>query len=131
MNGVCARQRRHARVIHLREDRYGIPYRSSHLSHSADAIGAVYRSFWRWLNSDCSPYMQNTVQVWSGSSWVTIWQTAGPPAVFDAAWTEQVFDVTAHASAAFRVRFGYQVSSGGVFTVSSWNVDDVTLAHCL
>lgn len=45
----------------------------------------------------------------------------------DSAWSQQTYDISAYANAALRVRFGHQVTSGGVFTVSSWNVDDVTV----
>jgi hypothetical protein len=86
---------------------------------------ALQLSFQRWLNSDYTPFMQNRVEIYNGSAWVTIWQTGGSPPVFDSAWTPQSFDITAYQSAALRVRFGYNIGSSGVFTVSSWNLDDV------
>jgi len=84
-------------------------------------------SFWRFLNSDYTPYMQNKVEVYNGSAWVNVWQTGSSPGWQDAAWTFAVYDVTPHKNANFKVRMGYNIGSSGVFTISSWNVDDVTV----
>jgi hypothetical protein len=86
--------------------------------------GSVTLQFQRWLNSDYMPYMRNTVEVFDGSTWVTIWSTGGSPGVRDDTWTLQSFDVTAYKSSSFQARFGYSIGSLGVYTVSSWNVDD-------
>ena len=43
-------------------------------------------------------------------------------------WTYQQFDVTAHKNAGMRVRFGFDIASQGVYTIGSWNVDDVQVA---
>jgi hypothetical protein len=93
------------------------------LSYSA----APLLVFWRWLNSDYLPYMQNVVEVFAGKSWVKLWETGGSPGVADAAWTFIQYDVAAYANPEFRVRFGFRIGSGGVFAVSSWNVDDVMI----
>jgi Ca2+-binding RTX toxin-like protein len=71
--------------------------------------------------------MQNTVDIFNGSSWVNLWSSGGSPGVQDNAWTPQQFDISAHKSASTQIRFGFNVTSGGVFTVSSWNVDDVKI----
>lgn len=91
------------------------------------AAGAVWLSFHRWLNSDYTPFMQNVVEVYDGVNWVTVWSSGGPPGVQDAAWGAHAYDVSAYVNAAFRVRIGHRVDSGGAFTCSSWNVDDLTL----
>jgi hypothetical protein len=101
-------------------------YMTSPIINAAGAT-KLYLGFWRWLNSDYLPYMQNSVEVFNGSSWVVVWQSGSYPAVQDAAWSQQSFDISAHANANLRVRFGHMVGSAGVFTVSSWNVDDVTV----
>ena len=82
-------------------------------------------SYWRWLNSDYTPYMQNKVEVYNGSTWVNLWTTGGPPGIADSSWTHHDYNVTSHKNAAFRIRIGYIISSGGVYTISSWNLDDV------
>jgi hypothetical protein len=91
--------------------------------------GTVWLGFHRWLNSDYTPFMQNVVEVWNGTAWVSLWATGGSPGITDSSWTAQAFDVTAHKHAAFQVRFGFNIGSSGVYTCSQWNVDDVILAN--
>ena len=83
---------------------------------------------WRWLNSDYTPYMQNSIDVFDGAVWQTLWLSGGAPSVFDAAWMQMNFDVTPYANAAFQVRVGFNVNSSGAYTVSSWNVDDIRIS---
>jgi hypothetical protein len=92
------------------------------------APGQVYLEFWRWLNSDYTPFMQNSIDVWNGSAWVNVWLT-DIDATEDAAWTKQTFELTAYKNAALKVRFGYLIGSGGAFQVGSWNVDDLVIAN--
>jgi len=84
-------------------------------------------NYYRWLNSDYTPYMQNNFQVFDGVSWQTIWQSGSAPGIQDSAWTPQTFDLTAYKNSAMQLRFGYEVGSAGAFTCSGWNVDDVAL----
>lgn len=86
----------------------------------------VYLDFWRWLNSSYTPYMQNSIEVWTGSAWAPIWQsdTIG---IQDTSWTRITHDVTAYKSATFQVRFGFTTGDARVYSVSSWNIDDVRL----
>ncbi len=91
------------------------------------APGNIYLDFYRWLNSDYTPYMQNFVEVYDGASWVQIWASGPSPGIQDNSWNLQTYDVTAYANAAFQVRFGFLIGSTGVFTISSWNLDDVML----
>jgi hypothetical protein len=96
------------------------------------AAPAVYISYYRWLNSDYSPYMVNQVQVYDGSNWATLWQSGGSPGIADSSWTKVELNVTAYKSATMRVRFGFSIGSSLVYTCSQWNVDDVlvTSASC-
>ncbi|MCK6588485.1 MAG: hypothetical protein HUU21_16095 [Polyangiaceae bacterium] len=98
---------------------------------NTDVMGPVYLEFWRWLNSDYTPYMQNTVDVWNGASWINIWSSGPSPAVQDAAWNHVSYDITAHKNAAMKIRFGFDIQSSGVFTVSSWNIDDVVVGNAV
>ncbi|MRG95133.1 hypothetical protein [Polyangium spumosum] len=93
--------------------------------------GSLWLSFYRWLNSDYGPYMTNTVDVFDGNAWVNVWNSGGPPALKDAAWTLVTYDLTAYRNPQMRVRFGFEVGNGGVFTVSGWNLDDVTIANAV
>ena len=84
-------------------------------------------SFWRFLNSDYLPYMQNKVEAYNGNTWVNLWQTGSSPGWMDSAWTFADYDVTAQKNSNFKIRIGYNIGSSGVYTISSWNVDDVTV----
>ncbi|HSN97928.1 MAG TPA: hypothetical protein VLS89_06505, partial [Candidatus Nanopelagicales bacterium] len=98
---------------------------------NTDVPGPLYLEFRRWLNSDYTPYMQNFVEVYNGTAWVVVWQSGGSPAVRDNQWLKQSYDITAHKSVNMKVRFGFSVGSTGVFTVSSWNLDDVVIANAV
>ena len=89
----------------------------------------LFFEFARWLNTDYTPYMQNKVEIFNGSSWVNLLPSNfnDSPGVQDSAWAPQQFDISAYKSASTQIRFGFNVGSAGVFTVSSWNVDDVKI----
>ena len=87
----------------------------------------LFFEYARWLNSDYTPYMQNTVDVFNGSSWINLWSSGESPGVQDNAWTPQKFDISTYKSASTQIRFGFNVGSDSAFTVSSWNIDDVKL----
>lgn len=89
----------------------------------------LYLTFRRWLNSDYSPYMVNTVEVYNGLTWVSLFASGASPGVQDAAWTLQQFDITAHKNALMQVRWGF-TSSTNALTVSQWNLDDVAIQYC-
>ncbi|HEU0123714.1 MAG TPA: hypothetical protein VFQ91_24500 [Bryobacteraceae bacterium] len=80
--------------------------------------------FERWLNSDQAPYMTNSVEVWNGTRWETVWQAERGERLEDSSWTHQSYDITPHQNAALRVRFGFS-RQPGAFVGSSWNLDDV------
>lgn len=108
---------------------HAMSYLTSPAINLSGAAGSVYLEYWRWLNSGVLPYMVNAVDVYDGSAWVNLWTTGAGPAVADSAWQRVSFDVTAHKSATFRVRFGFSIPQvSGMPTVSSWNVDDVKLS---
>jgi hypothetical protein len=90
------------------------------------ALPAVWMSYWRWLNSDYSPYMTNTIDAWNGSAWVNVFAT-GSAGTIDGAWTYFEYDLSAHANAAMQVRWCYAIGSSGVFDSSGWNIDDVSI----
>jgi len=106
---------------------HGFAYLTSPVVDTSQAT-TVHLEFWRWLNSDYTPYMQNAVEVFDGNGWVTLWQSGSSPGVQDAAWTKITFDLTAYKSALMQVRWGFKIGSSGVFPVSQWNVDDVLIA---
>ncbi len=89
----------------------------------------VHLVFWRWLNSDYTPYMDNDIEVYDGSSWITVWTSGGQPAIADASWTRVSIDVSPWANPSMRVRWGVTVGQSGAFVASSWNLDDVALVN--
>ena len=90
-------------------------------------IANPYLGFQRWLNSDYTPYMNNYIDVYDGTTWQNIWQSGPSPSIFDAAWTPQTYDLTPFSNPLLQFRIGFDIGSTGVFTVSSWNVDDVSV----
>jgi hypothetical protein len=104
-------------------------YLTSPAINVANVSGPLWLGFYRWLNSDYTPYMQNVVEVWNGTAWIKLWETGSFPGVTDSSWTQASFDVAAYKNNAFKVRFGFLIGSSGVYTVSQWNVDDVILAN--
>ncbi|REJ47775.1 MAG: subtilase [Microcystis flos-aquae DF17] len=107
---------------------HGFYYLTSPVINTSTA-NQLFFEFARWLNSDYTPYMQNTVEIFNGSSWVNLLPSNfdEAPGVQDNAWTPQQFDISAHKSASTQIRFGFNVTSDGVYTVSSWNLDDVKI----
>jgi hypothetical protein len=100
-------------------------YLTSPVINTASATSPVVLEFYRWLNSDSAPAMANRVEVFDGSSWQTVWQSAA--SVQDNSWQRQQFDVSVYKNANMRVRFGFNVAAAGGSAVSSWNLDDVTI----
>jgi hypothetical protein len=94
---------------------------------NAGGFANLELSLWRWLNSDYTRFMQNQIEVYNGVAWQVIWQSGPPPAVQDPAWTNVLYDVSAHANPNFQIRIGFNIDSGGVYTCSGWNVDDIEL----
>ncbi len=116
---------------------HGFYYLTSPIINTS-GTGAIMLDFWRWLNSDWYTWMVNSIEVYNGTAWVTIWSE---PHVFvngdtsetilDAAWTNVTHDLTTYKNANMRVRFGFktQVDAGSWF-MSSWNLDDFVVRRC-
>lgn len=108
---------------------HGFRYLTSPAFDTTGVVGPLMLGFARWLNSDYTPYMQSTVDVFDGTSWQSIFASGGSPGIQDGAWMNFSFDVSAFSNSAFRVRFGFNVGAPGAFTCSGWNIDNVTLSH--
>ena len=109
---------------------HGNYYLTSPIINTAVA-GSVYLKFQRWLDSDYTPYMANVIEVFNGSTWVAIWQS-GASGIHDVSWQTITHDITAYKNASLRVRFGFSIGSSSVYSVGSWNIDDVqvTIGNC-
>jgi hypothetical protein len=132
-------------------NQHGFYYLESPPFDTSQAPGSVFLSFWRWLNSDYTSYMQNSVEVFNGATWVVLpyGRTGGSPGVRDSAWINQgvppgapsqptnsaqyptQFDLTPYKNSQMRIRFGYQIGSSGAFTIGSWNLDDIKVSSAL
>lgn len=88
---------------------------------AAPAASLVFR---RWLQTDYLPYMESTVEVFDGSSWVLLY-TNGNSGNYDTDWSTQSYDLTPYSNPWLRVRFGFQIGSTGVYSVGSWSVDEI------
>jgi len=109
-------------------DLHGYYYLTSPEIDTSAAEGTLTLQYQRWLNSDWAPWMNNRVQVHDGTGWTTVWESGGY-IVADASWRTVTHDITAYKSSAMRIRFGYNVGNDYAYTVSGWNLDDVTLIH--
>ena len=89
--------------------------------------GTVTLEYWRWLNSDHLPYMNNVVEVYDGTSWSRLWVSPFSGYIQEDAWSQHLFDLTLYKSTDTRIRFGFSINNTGAFTVSSWNLDDISL----
>jgi hypothetical protein len=94
--------------------------------------GKLVLRYQRNLVSDYPPYMRNTVEVFDGTAWVTLFDT--PPNIewADTGWTEVSHDITMYANAQLKIRFGFGLTSMGAFVdMPSWSIDDVQILHYL
>ena len=107
-----------------RRERDDEPIRSgtSRARSSRSANMDLGLEFWRWLDSDVALDMVNTVEVYDGANWITLWASGG---ITNHQWTEQGFDLMAYRSAN-ELPIGDSVGSAGAHVVSSWNIDDVS-----
>lgn len=86
----------------------------------------VSLEYFRWLNGDNTPFMNQVIEVFDGTQFQRVFETgANPPA--DAQWTFHQMDLTAYKNSQMRIRFGHNVAASGAFTVSGWNIDDVAV----
>jgi hypothetical protein len=112
---------------------HAMEYLTSPAVDVSAAPGKVVLTYYRWLNSDYTPYMRNVVEVFDGAQWVEVWASGTTP-IWDSppvgqGWTFMSHDVTAYKNAGLMVRFGFEVGFAGVYSVGSWNLDDVKLLN--
>lgn len=110
---------------------HGYYYLTSPTIDTSAATGSVWLGYWRYLNSDYTRFMNNRVEVFDGATWHVLWESGPSPGIRDSAWTQHAYDMSAYKSSQFRVRFGFEIGSTGVFACSSWNLDDVEIANVI
>jgi hypothetical protein len=101
-------------------------YLTSPVVNTAGATKVILQ-FNRWLTSDYTPYVQNSVEVWNGSTWVTVFQSGATPGIVDTTWQKITLDITAYRNAGMQVRWGTTVGASGAVAKGSWNIDDVQI----
>ena len=86
--------------------------------------------FWRWLDSDYPNYMTNTIEFFDGNAWQTVWvQPNSGATIHDSQWNRQFYELGPMANAKFQFRIGFKIEDEGVYSVGSWNVDDVRVGE--
>jgi len=110
------------------------PYYIESPSVNVAGAGKVILSYYRWLNSDYVPYMRNMIEVFDGTSWKEVWTSGEQPGIQDSppvgtGWTFMSHDLTMYKNMSLKVRFGYEILQDGVFTIGSWNLDDVKIQN--
>ncbi|MRG91441.1 MopE-related protein [Polyangium spumosum] len=93
----------------------------------ASAAPGVHLQFQRWLNSDITPYMNNVIEVFNGTSWVQVWQS-GSSSFASSSWTKVTYDLSQYKNANMRIRWGFNIGSSLVYPMGSWNIDDVVVS---
>ncbi len=105
---------------------YGGPYYLTLGPIDLHNIRNTHLRFQRWLNSDCEPYVMNTIQVSSdGSTWTTVWSN-GRTVIKENGWSLRDYDISVPADyhPAVYIRWGYQIGVGAL-PFSGWNIDDI------
>ena len=88
---------------------------------ATQSTGNVILHFNRWLNLEEPAERKAHVQVYDGSTWLSLWESS--QAVTDDSWTAVSYDLTPYKNSDMRIRFGW--SGAGTQLVSGWNIDDV------
>jgi hypothetical protein len=87
---------------------------------------SVTLEFWVWLTVEDSQYDHADLQVWNGSSWLTIWSHIGGTFVTRNAFTYRRYVLPASVSnqREVKVRWGMGPTDSAV-ALCGWNIDDV------
>jgi hypothetical protein len=88
----------------------------------------VWLGFWaKFGQSSNITFMDQTVEVWNGASWVTVLSNLGY--FYDSDWDHHEVDITAHKGATTKVQWCYEkqaTATGSSF--GGWNLDDVSIS---
>jgi hypothetical protein len=96
-------------------------------SLDCSAYNGVQLTFFRWLGVEQRRYDHAYLQVYDGSSWVTIFEN-GSGTIDDSAWSEQFYDLQQYADSNpdFQIRFGLGPTDYSM-NYCGWNIDDIEL----
>jgi hypothetical protein len=87
----------------------------------------VILKFFRWLGVERDTYDNVYLQVFNGSTWVTLFEN-GSTTIDENSWNEQNYDVSAQAdgNANFKIRFGLGITDY-LWQFCGWNIDDIEI----
>jgi hypothetical protein len=88
----------------------------------------VYLEYWRWLHTDYPNFMIDRVEVFNGSTWISVWNNPSV-VVNDTAWTKMSHNISAYANANMQIRFSYQIGATGAYLCAGWNIDDIYVGN--
>ena len=86
-------------------------------------------NFSRWLNTDCEPYADATLDLsTNGTLWYPLWSNGSVAAIADATWTTVAYPLppAADRCTTLYFRWGYRLGYGA-YAYSGWNLDDIAL----
>lgn len=86
----------------------------------------VQMRFFHWLGVERSTYDHAYLQVYDGSTWVTLFENTNT--IDDSSWIEEEYDITQYAdeNPDFQIRFGIGLTNGAR-EYCGWNIDDIAL----
>jgi hypothetical protein len=86
----------------------------------------VIMKYYRWLGVDSPGSDQTFLEVYDGTSWVTLF--TNNDAIDESSWTEEEYDLSAYAdeNPDFQIRFGIGPTNA-VYEYCGWNIDDISL----
>ena len=87
---------------------------------------SVQMQFFRWLGVESKTYDHAYLQVYDGSTWVTLFENTNT--IDDGSWIAEEYDLTPYAdeNPDFQIRFGIGLTDG-YWQYCGWNIDDITL----
>ena len=85
----------------------------------------VSLEFYQWLGVERNLYDHAYLQVYNGTTWVTIFENSSTT-IDENSWSYKKYDVSAYAdsNANFRIRFGIGSTDDG-WQFCGWNIDDI------
>jgi len=86
----------------------------------------VIMKYYHWLGVDLPSSDQTFLEVYDGTSWVTLFENDA--ALDESSWTEEEYNLSAYAdeNPDFQIRFGIGPTNA-VYEYCGWNIDDISL----
>ena len=94
---------------------------------NCEDYSSLQLTFYRWLGIEKNNYDEAHLEVYDGTSWVSLFEN-GSSDIDDQAWIEEFYDISAYAddNPNFQIRFGLGKTDGS-YNFCGWNIDDITI----